>query len=83
MLALRTGTPIVPIHIAGADGSLPRGGYFPRPLDVSVRFGTPIDPGPFIDSVKAGRMSKRQAYDAISEALKTAITSLAPAAGAA
>jgi 1-acyl-sn-glycerol-3-phosphate acyltransferase len=82
MLALRTGTAIVPIHIAGADGSLPRGGYFPRPHDVHVRFGTPIDPRPFIDAVKNGRMSKREAYDAISEVLKTAITSLAPAGGA-
>ena len=83
MLALRTGTPIVPIHITGADGSLPRGGYFPKPHDVRVRFGAPIDPTPFIDAIKAGRMSKRQAYDAISDVLKTAITSLAPAACAA
>jgi hypothetical protein len=50
---------------------------------VRVRFGAPIDPKPFIEAVKAGRMSKRQAYDAISDQLKTAITSLAPAAGAA
>src|SRR5215210_7018646 len=48
MLALRTGTPIIPIHIAGADGSLPRGGYFPKPHDVRVRFGKPIDPGPWV-----------------------------------
>ena len=83
MLALRNGTPIVPIHIAGADRSLPRGGYFPRPHDVTVRFGPPIDAHPFVEAVKAGRMSKRDAYDAISEQLRQAITSLAPATGAA
>ena len=79
MLALRTGTPIVPIHIAGADRSLPRGGYFPRPGDVRVRFGKPIEPRPFIEAVEARRMTKRQAYDAITEALRQAITALASA----
>lgn len=83
MLALRTGTPIVPIHIAGADRSLPRGGYFPHPGDVRVRFGKPIDPRPYIESVDARRMSKRQAYDAITEALRQAITALESAPDAA
>ena len=83
ILALRTGTAIVPIHIAGADGSLPRGGYFPRPHDVRVCFGTPIDPRPYVDAVASRRMSKRDAYDAITDQLRQAIESLAPAAGAA
>ena len=83
MLALRTGTPIVPVHIAGAERSLPRGGYFPRPGDVRVRFGTPIDPRPYVDAVEARRMSKRQAYDAITEALRRAITALGCAPDAA
>jgi 1-acyl-sn-glycerol-3-phosphate acyltransferase len=77
MLALRTGTPIVPVHIEGADGSLPRGGYFPKPHEVSVRFGRPIDPTPFIDAVEAGRMTRRQAYDRITEQLRAAILELA------
>src|SRR3954471_6601395 len=63
MLALRTGTPIVPLHITGADGSLPRGGYFPKPHDVAVRFGQSIDPRPFIDAVEARTITKREAYD--------------------
>ena len=82
MLALRTGTPIVPIHIAGADGSLPRGGYFPKPHAVSVHFGAPIDPAPFIAAVEAGRMTRREAYDRITATLREAILALrrAPAA---
>jgi len=81
MLSLRTGTPIVPIHIEGADGSLPRGGYFPRPHDVAVRFGPPIDPAPFIAAVEAGRMTRRQAYDRITERLRSAILDLASSRG--
>jgi 1-acyl-sn-glycerol-3-phosphate acyltransferase len=77
MLALRTAAPIVPIHITGADGSLPRGGYFPRPHDVSVHFGPPIDPKPFIAAVEAGRMTRRQAYDRITARLRDAIAQLA------
>jgi len=77
MLALRTGTPIVPIHIEGADGSLPRGGYFPKPHEVAVRFGQPLDPRPFIEAVEAGRMTRRQAYDRITERLRAAILELA------
>ena len=82
MLSLRTGTPIVPIHIAGAGDSLPRGGYFPRSGDVRVRFGEPIDPRPYAEAVQAGRMTKRQAYDAITGALRQAITTLASAVDA-
>jgi 1-acyl-sn-glycerol-3-phosphate acyltransferase/long-chain acyl-CoA synthetase len=77
MLALRTGTPIVPIHIGGADGSLPRGGHFPRPHEVRVRFGSPIDPRPFIEAVEAGQMTRRQAYDRITERLRASILELA------
>lgn len=83
MLALRTGTPIVPIHIDGAGRSLPRGGYLPRPGDVRVRFGTPIDPRPYRQAVSEGRISKRQAYEQITERLKSDITALAFAVAAA
>ena len=77
MLAMRTGTPIVPIHIAGAGGSLPRGGHFPRPHDVRVRFGRPIDPAPYRRAVSAGELSKRDAYEQITAKLKSEITALA------
>lgn len=77
MLALRTGTPILPIHISGADRSLPRGGYVPRPADVRVRFGEPIDARPFRGAVAEG-LSKRDAYERITEQLRRAIEALAP-----
>ena len=80
MLALRTGTPIVPIHIDGAGGpggSLPRGCYFPRPHDVRVRFGKPIDPRPYRRAVSAGRISKREVYEQVTARLKSDIAALA------
>jgi len=73
MLALRTGTPIVPIHIRGAFQALPRKSKLPRPADVRVRFGKPIDPRPYRASVAAGRMTKREAYVALTHDLKLAI----------
>ena len=76
MLALRTGTPIVPIHIDGAGQSLPRGGHFPRPHDVRVRFGRPIDPRPYAAAVAARRLSRRDAYDQITNRLRVEIAAL-------
>lgn len=75
MLSLRTGTPIVPIHIDGARHSLPRGGYFPRPGPVRVRFGQPIDPRPYRQLIANGA-SKRDAYDRLTADLEAAIVAL-------
>jgi 1-acyl-sn-glycerol-3-phosphate acyltransferase len=86
MLALRTVTPIIPVRIEGAGGpggSLPRGGYFPRPHGVSVCFGPAIAPRPYVDLVTAGRMTKREAYERLTTELRKAIAALAPAPGAA
>jgi 1-acyl-sn-glycerol-3-phosphate acyltransferase len=83
MLALRTAAPIIPVRIEGAGtpaGSLPRGGYFPKPHDVSVRFGAAINPRPYIQLVSAGRMTRREAYERLTTELKNAIAALAPAA---
>ena len=77
MLALRTGTPIVPVRIDGAGRSLPRGGYLPRPGRVRVRFGNPIDPRPYRRAVSEGRLSKREAYEQITAELKAAVLKLA------
>lgn len=77
MLAVRTGTPIVPVHIRGAFEALPRNGKLPRPADVRVRFGEPIDPRPYRAAVAASRMTRRQAYDEITARLKASIEQLA------
>lgn len=77
MLAVRTGTPIVPIHIDGAGRSLPRGGHFPRPGGVRVRFGPLIDPRPYSAAAAEGRMTRRKAYEQLTEELKQQIAALA------
>ena len=73
MLAMRTGTPIVPIHIRGAFQALPRKSKLPRPADVRVRFGDPIDPRPYRAAVAEGRMTKREAYVALTKDVRAAI----------
>src|SRR5215218_6806483 len=77
MLALRTGAPLVPVRIDGAGNALPRKHWFPRPADVRVRFGEPIDARPYRRLVAEGKMTKRQAYDLLTERLKTEIFELA------
>ena len=77
MLALRTGAPIVPVYIDGARKALPRKHWFPRPADVRVTFGEPIDPRAARGSVADGSLSKRRAYDALTEQLRGEIALLA------
>jgi 1-acyl-sn-glycerol-3-phosphate acyltransferase len=41
-LALRTGTPIVPVGIGGSEGALPKGSKMIRPVKVALVIGAPI-----------------------------------------
>jgi 1-acyl-sn-glycerol-3-phosphate acyltransferase len=77
MLSLRTGAPIVPIHIDGLHESFPRGALFPRPGGVRLRFAAPIDPRPYQRAVAQGRISRREAYGQMMQELKAAIEGLA------
>jgi len=79
MLAVRTGAPIVPIYIEGALEAMPRMTWLPRPSRVTVRFGEPIDPMPFRRAIADGSTNKRDAYDRLTERLRTAVAALAPA----
>jgi 1-acyl-sn-glycerol-3-phosphate acyltransferase len=45
LLALRSGAPVVPVHIRGSAAAWPRGRAWPRPERVSVSIGQPITPG--------------------------------------
>ena len=57
--------------------ALPRKGKLPRPADVRVRFGEPIDPRPYRRLVAGGELSRREAYDRLTAELKTAIEVMA------
>ena len=76
MLALRTGAPIVPVHIKGVFQALPRKGKVPRPANVRVHFGKPIDPRPYRKQIAEGRITKREAYDLMTERLRQAVAAL-------
>jgi len=56
-LALRTGTPIVPVTIHGAYRAWPKGRALPRPAAISLRFGRPIFPPS--RAARAGREGRR------------------------
>ena len=45
-LAKETGTPVVPVHIRGAHGIMPKGQKLPLPGPVRVRIGKPMVPAP-------------------------------------
>lgn len=49
-LSVRTGVPLVPIHVAGTGRALPKGGGRLRPGPTAVTIGAPITPGPGEDS---------------------------------
>ena len=78
MLAIRTGAPIVPIRLDGLTKALPKGARLPTAADVTVHFGEPIDPEPYARAIAEGRMTRKGAYAAMTEALKTAIAGMAP-----
>ena len=77
MLAIRTGTPIVPVRLEGVNKALPKGSRMPTAADVTVRFGEPIDPAPYADAIASGLMTRKQAYAALTEALRGAIAGVA------
>ena len=80
MLSVRTGSPIVPVRLDGMTKALPKGAFLPTAADVSVRFGAPIDPAPYRRAIAEGRMSRKAAYAAMTQALKDAIAEMAPGA---
>jgi 1-acyl-sn-glycerol-3-phosphate acyltransferase len=78
MLAIRTGAPIVPVRLDGVNKALPKGSRLPTAADVTVRFGEPIDPRPLAKAIEEGRLSRREAYAALTETLRAAIDSMKP-----
>jgi 1-acyl-sn-glycerol-3-phosphate acyltransferase len=66
-LALRTGTPVVPVGIGHSELAMPRGAKFPRPVRVRIVIGPPIAP-----PALSGRPSRSQ-ISAATEVLRTAL----------
>ena len=73
MLAIRTGAPLIPIHITGLHESMPRGQHLPLPSDVSVRFGRAIDPEGLRAAIERGEVERREVYERLTEELRDAI----------
>ena len=64
MLAALSGAPVMPVYIQGSGRALPRGAVVPRPVRVTVAFGTPI---------RFARERGRGRYQEISDGIMAAI----------
>jgi len=74
VLAVELGVPIVPAYIRGTDHILGKGKLLPKKGKITVIYGQPIDPKPFIEMKK-----EKQAYDvyqAITEVLRGRVLEL-------
>lgn len=56
LLALRTGTPVLPVAIAGTRDALPPGALRPRRARIRVRVGEPLPPG---EALEPGPLTER------------------------
>ena len=74
MLAVMSGAAVVPVYIRGTGRSLPRGGAFPRPAKVVVRFGAPRH------FKSAAPDSRKDHYRVVTEEMMRAIAELRDAA---
>ncbi len=65
LIALRTGVPVVPLHVSGTFEALPRHARWPRFVPIALRIGAPIpvnaDPHPSLDDVLRLTASIREA----------------------
>jgi len=71
MIAARSGCPVLPVYIGGAERILPRGKHFPRPGSLRFLAGPLIRPA----SIPAGD-SPRERYDEIAEKVHRALLQL-------
>jgi 1-acyl-sn-glycerol-3-phosphate acyltransferase len=72
VLALKTGIPLVPIHVDGTFEALPRHAKWPRFVPVTVRIGNPI-------RVDVRKNPSPGEIAALSESLRSAVSELRPA----
>jgi len=54
-LALASGAPVVPVGLIGTEKMMPVGGWLPRPVPVTVRFGKPMSFDPPTGAVGKAR----------------------------
>ncbi len=70
-LACRSRATIIPTYISGTFHALPRTGIFPRPVKISVHFGSPVG----LDLIREGPR-ERETYEEITRRLEEALHAL-------
>ncbi|MCC7263558.1 MAG: 1-acyl-sn-glycerol-3-phosphate acyltransferase, partial [Candidatus Latescibacteria bacterium] len=74
LLALELGVPVVPAHIRGTYEALPKGNRRPQRQPVLLRFGPPLEMGPY--RARRPQLSSYEVYREIAEALHRRIEAL-------
>jgi 1-acyl-sn-glycerol-3-phosphate acyltransferase len=69
-LALRSGVPVVPIHLQGTGRILRKGRRWPTPATATVTFGTPLAPGP-ADNARRLSAAIQRAVEALADEATT------------
>jgi 1-acyl-sn-glycerol-3-phosphate acyltransferase len=76
-LAMQSGAPVVPVALVGTNDVQPVGSRLPRRRPVTVAFGTPVDPAPWIASVSASGGAGRARRE-ITDAVMASIAAMSP-----
>jgi len=69
-LACRTGVPIIPVGIGGAERALPKGKYLPRPRKIKLVVGEPLLPVERAEGSRVKRSQVRALSDDLHERLQ-------------
>jgi 1-acyl-sn-glycerol-3-phosphate acyltransferase len=79
MVLARSGAPVVPMRLLGAERAMPRGACCPRPVKVTVIFGEPFTPNLPADLAERGRDEQKAVYEEIGREIMRRIAALEPA----
>ena len=68
LIALKSKVAILPAYIRGSFQAMPPGAPWIKPVRISVTYGSPIDPSPYVSCESGGKEARGKLLQAISEA---------------
>ena len=83
LLVAATDVPVIPIHVDGAFRAWPRHRRLPRPIKITIRFGTPVPLDELRARMSSDRKTRREHQHAIAQTVMASIAALAPTTPAA
>jgi len=81
LIVVKSGAPVVPVRIWGSYEAFGRHVKFPKPKQITVKYGQPLDFSALIAEAKtASKERSKEIYEQISNEIMAAITKLEPKA---